>query len=69
MLLVSMGFTEGEVWGMTMDRFNLYTKAARRVLGAKRGGELVDTIVAIAGAFGGKDAAKKIDDYLREIDT
>lgn len=50
-----------------MDRFTLYTKAAHRVIGVKRSGELTDTTVAIGAALGGKDAAKDVEKYVKGL--
>jgi len=66
-LLISMGFNEHDVWNMTMDRFDLYTAAVRRVNGLKRSMEMMDTTVSIATAFGGKEGSKKADEYMKEM--
>lgn len=62
-----MGFKEEDIWNMAMDRFNLYTKATQRVIGVQRSGVLQDTSVAIGAALGGKDAAKGVEDYVKEL--
>ena len=67
MLLVSTGFKDDEVWDMPMDRFTLYTKAARRVIGVRRSGEIQDMAVAIGSALGGKDAAKEVEEYVKGL--